>query len=126
VTDLFATELRHLPVAVLDPAHLMACYIGRDKPVPADYGERSLREIAEVTGCQAVVFGAITEYFTGKGPREERLALVVTVIDPVSGDRLFETKLVATGAELEPPVRGMDELTLLGVRRITQEIARAR
>jgi len=126
MTDLFVSQLRHLPLTLLEPAHMIAAYDKAGRPVPESFDSRALDEIADLTGCEAVVKGKITQYTSGRTFRDDRVGFEVRVLDARSGEQLFKTSFIASGKDVDPSIRGIDQLTLFGVRKVTERIARAR
>jgi len=126
MTDLFVSQLRHLPLTLLEPAHMMVAYDKAGRPQPANFDGRALNEIADLTGCEAVIKGTITQYTSGRTFRDDRIGFEVRVLDARSGKQLFKTAFVASGKDVDPSIRGIDQLTLFGVRKVTERIARAR
>ena len=126
MTELFVSQLRHLPTTIIPPSTLVSAYADAKRPVPTQYDLRALNEIADLTGCDAVILGAVTQYTSGRSLSDDRVGFDVRVIDARTGTRLFATTFVATGKDVDPTIRGIDQLTLLGVRKVTERIARAR
>lgn len=126
MTELFVSQLRHLPTTIIAPSTLVSAYAEAKRPVPTQYDRRALNEIADLTGCDAVILGAVTQYASGRSLSDDRIGFDVRVIDARTGTRLFATTFVATGKDVDPTIRGIDQLTLLGVRKVTERIARAR
>ncbi|MFN0149405.1 MAG: hypothetical protein ACKVU1_01670 [bacterium] len=126
MTDLFVSQLRHLSLTLLEPAHMMAAYDKAGRPVPAKFDDRALNDIADVTGCEAVIRGKITQYTSGRTFHDDRIGFEVRVLDARTGEALFTTAFVASGKDVDPSIRGIDQLTLFGVRQVTERIARAR
>lgn len=126
MTELFVSQLRHLPITIMAPSTLVSAYADAKRPVPTQFDRRALNEIADLTGCDAVILGAVTQYESGRSLKDDRIGFDVRIIDARTGTRLFATTFVATGEEVDPTIRGIDQLTLLGVRKVTERIARAR
>ncbi len=126
MTDLFISQLRHLSLTLLEPAHMMAAYDKVGRPVPTNFDDRTLNDIADVTGCEAVIKGKITQYTSGRTFRDDRIGFEVRVLNARTGEALFKTAFVASGKDVDPSIRGIDQLTLFGVRKVTERIARAR
>ena len=126
MTELFVSQLRHSPLTIIAPSALVSAYADAKRPVPTTYDLRTLNEIADLTGCDAVILGAVTQYSSGRSLKEDRVGFDVRIIDARTGTRLFATTFVATGEDVDPTIRGVDQLTLLGVRKVSERIARAR
>lgn len=126
VTDLLVAHLRIYSLATLGPADLEAIYAEQGRPLPQRMDGPAMKEFAELTGCDGVVSGVITEYDAGRRFSKDRLAFNVRVIDPASGRRIYSTAFVSDAANLDATIRGIDQITLFGVREVTQRIARAR
>jgi curli biogenesis system outer membrane secretion channel CsgG len=126
MTELFVSQLRHLPVTIIPPSTLISAYADANRPVPTQYDRQTLVELADLTGCDAVILGAVTQYESGRSLSDDRIGFDVRIIDARTGTRLFATTYVATGEDVDPTIRGIDQLTLLGVRKVTERIARAR
>lgn len=126
VTELLVAQMRLVSLSTLGPRDAAAIFQESGAEMPARTDAAALRRYAEVTGCEAVVLGTITDYKSGKAWSEDRLALSVRLVDPQTGKVIRGTSFVSGAEEIDATVRGMDQLALYGVQTVTHSLARAR
>lgn len=126
LTELLVAQIRLVCLSTLGPREVEAIYREMGSAMPARFDLPAMRRFAEITGSEAVVMGKITEYRSGASWGEDRLALAVRLVDAQSGKVIRGTSFVSDASDLDATVRGMDQLLLRGVERVTESLARAR
>ncbi len=123
VTGLFVAQLRLSRFGTMGPGETAELDPALAGIVPSRLDAAAASRLANATGCDAIVIGAITVYQRGRSVGEERVGLRVRAVNARTGRPIGGATFSSDALASQTLHRGIDQLTQYGVGLLVERMA---